>query len=500
MQPAARKGKRGIILNITAINNFRKIDVVVVTVIPAEERAVSAVLGLSGAPSLSISDSIEYRVAEIVNWKRPGEKIFVGHFHAGAPGNTYMSSLVTRICLEFQPALVVLVGIAAGVKRTQSAVSSSTKIGSIHLPKKVVDFSMTVLGIGENDRSEERHRIDTYDRGGKLDRQVGSVIPDDVLQVRKQYFPTAPGLDTSVMMKGLKFTRKEWQIFKDAHIELEARVDDKWLGSSNRLLRNPDKLLEWQKHHGDLVAADMESAGLIVACKATNTEWLVIRGVSDFGDKEKSDHFHNLASQNAAAFLKVFLDRNIELDAFFSAEAFEKDRNEKLRAALSQIRRRIEMAADCLRPFVGPKTNFQVYWIAQKKSSEGTWEDGVIRDPDLRIQRGEHSKLHATGYHPFSSKRLVVQPALTGRTVFGNIDHPLLKWVCATPISEQDGRSGNLLGVFACAGEEEWPSESGLEVTMERFAFALVPIATELARTILEYRLADLRLDIRRIE
>lgn len=52
--------------------------------------------------------------------------------------------------------------------------------------------------------------------------------------------------------------------------------------------------------HGKIDVAEMEAAGIATACNRASTPYLVIRGISDFGDGEKNDGAHLLAATAAA--------------------------------------------------------------------------------------------------------------------------------------------------------------------------------------------------------
>jgi hypothetical protein len=86
------------------------------------------------------------------------------------------------------------------------------------------------------------------------------------------------------------------------------------IASGDKLLRDPNKLLELRRDiHGKIEVGEMEAAGLVEACRIAGTPWLVIRGISDFGDSFKDDRFHTLASQTAATVMVDFLQYGLDL-------------------------------------------------------------------------------------------------------------------------------------------------------------------------------------------
>jgi hypothetical protein len=85
------------------------------------------------------------------------------------------------------------------------------------------------------------------------------------------------------------------------------------IASGEKLLRDPAKLLAVRKQHGKIEAGEMEAAGIVDACRREPTPWLVIRGISDFGDEFKDDRFHGFAAAAAAAVLHDFLAYGLDL-------------------------------------------------------------------------------------------------------------------------------------------------------------------------------------------
>jgi|GEM_PF-2124783 len=60
-------------------------------------------------------------------------------------------------------------------------------------------------------------------------------------------------------------------------------------------------------------AAETEGSGFAHACDEAEIEWLVIRGISDFGDREDKENWKTTATVMAASFLKIFLKHAAQL-------------------------------------------------------------------------------------------------------------------------------------------------------------------------------------------
>jgi hypothetical protein len=85
------------------------------------------------------------------------------------------------------------------------------------------------------------------------------------------------------------------------------------VASGEKLLRDPDKLHVVRQLHGKTEVGEMEAAGLVEACRRAGVPWLVIRGISDFGDSFKDDRFHGFAARAAATVLADFLAYGLDL-------------------------------------------------------------------------------------------------------------------------------------------------------------------------------------------
>src|SRR4029078_7216420 len=57
----------------------------------------------------------------------------------------------------------------------------------------------------------------------------------------------------------------------------------------------------------------VDAPGVVDGCRRGPIPWLVIRGISDFGDELKDDRFHAFASCAAAAVLHDFLAHGLDL-------------------------------------------------------------------------------------------------------------------------------------------------------------------------------------------
>ena len=72
------------------------------------------------------------------------------------------------------------------------------------------------------------------------------------------------------------------------------------IASGELLLRDPDKFRALRDLHGKVEVGEMEGAGVFAACAQQDVPVLVVRGISDFGDTQKDNRFHDIAAKAAA--------------------------------------------------------------------------------------------------------------------------------------------------------------------------------------------------------
>lgn len=78
------------------------------------------------------------------------------------------------------------------------------------------------------------------------------------------------------------------------------------IGSADRLVRNV-ALRDRLASEFDMIAVEMEGAGIAVGSDLNGLHWYVVRGISDLADGAKNDDFHPYASLVAAAYVRSLL-------------------------------------------------------------------------------------------------------------------------------------------------------------------------------------------------
>ena len=268
-------------------------DIGVLTVIPEELEAVRQALHLSRRPKLQ--GRVCYSGTTRSELQRRDYSIVLTC--VGAAGNPPAAAAAMELIERHKPQVLILVGIAAGIR-------SKVKIGNVILSERVVAYEPAAL-IRQKDnvpRVEPRPNIDRLPYA--MVQDIMNYIPDSD-RITERFFELNNKLPAPT--KG-----KERQFRKLVADTIVARPST--IASGEKLLRDPEKLLVIRRDmHGQIEAGEMEAAGFVEACHQRAVNWLVIRGISDFGDRFKDDQFHTFGAQAAAAVLADFLVHGLDI-------------------------------------------------------------------------------------------------------------------------------------------------------------------------------------------
>ena len=268
------------------------IDAAIITVIGVEMEAVKSALGINNRERIHDSGVI-YFEAKIYSQLHDRELTLIVTC-IGEASQAAASARATRVIADYGPALIILVGIAAGMR-------DKMRIGDVIVPRTVADFRVTEV---------------------RADGSVARPVITDCTTPVKQ------------MMANYELNKREYHercrtLFgppirppagKEAeyekHVTFTPKVADNAIATADNLLRSPTAFDPFIAIHPSIRAAEMEAGGLITACNGHHppSVWMVVRGISDFGDEFKDDEFHRLASCAAAMWVKCFLENGLDIE------------------------------------------------------------------------------------------------------------------------------------------------------------------------------------------
>ncbi|HRI71740.1 MAG TPA: protein kinase, partial [Polyangium sp.] len=264
------------------------LDVVILTVIPCELQAVLNTLALSNRWTEEMG-TVYYRGT--VHSALSGRALQVAATCIGHAGNSAETAAVCNAIAQWQPQAVLLVGIAAGLR-------DRLRLGRVVLSDRVIAYEHAAV----LDRSGSSHQ---------QPRPEGSRLPHMMVQQLASYEPKSARLTERFLRAGRRFPSVGSD--ESDKVATSIQVTRATIASGEKLLRDAQKLEEIRDLHGKIEAFDMESAGMVEACDRDHVPWLVIRGISDFGDAQKDDRFQDFAARSAAAVLADFLAHGWDL-------------------------------------------------------------------------------------------------------------------------------------------------------------------------------------------
>jgi nucleoside phosphorylase len=264
------------------------VDVVILTAIPEELEAARKALNIDSRQREKIGDRTWFSgeiSSELTQTAYSFKLACLGE--AGNIGSAEVATIALENA-QLKPKVMILVGIAAGIK-------GKTKIGEVFFSESVFAYEPGVLtqsgfqarpqmpGISSTIRDDVtvyQSFSERFERIRAAFQQIGSfpIAQSAAADWNSQYVCTAVKVDTCGIASGEKLLR-DGQLLQDIHQEKNSRVK----------------------------VGEMEAAGFARVCAGRKIDWLVIRGVSDFGDSKKNDDFHGFAAKMAFSVLADFL-------------------------------------------------------------------------------------------------------------------------------------------------------------------------------------------------
>ena len=274
------------------------VDIAILTVIPPELAAARTALDIpNSARKKDQGGTVYFRSKIHSNLKNQDYDIVLTCI--GGAGNPNAAAATTEVIEKYQPRTVLLMGIAAGIR-------GKMRIGEVAISERIVAYEPAALT-----RSSEG--IPIIEPRPEIYRWTHTINQDVVVYQADEPEPRIGVLFEEIFGDDSYPEPPEGKEKEFEHVANAIAVKISTIAAGEKLLRNPDKLQEVRKIQGKTEVGEMEAAGVVEACRRGNVNWLVIRGISDFGDNFKDDRFHKFASQTAAAVLADFLIYGLDL-------------------------------------------------------------------------------------------------------------------------------------------------------------------------------------------
>ena len=97
-------------------------------------------------------------------------------------------------------------------------------------------------------------------------------------------------------------------IFEIAKIDLQKNINVQFglVASGSKLLNNDDAVEEIKIKQPEIIGGDMEIAGVVSACERNKKDWIMVKGICDWGKNKDTTHKEEdqrLAAGNASEFV-----------------------------------------------------------------------------------------------------------------------------------------------------------------------------------------------------
>jgi len=242
--------------------------VVAITVSPNEAQALRETFLKPGQePSTAERDGLHYD-----DFGRVGEYRLL-HVNCDM-GNHAAILRVSAAIRGWRPNLLVAVGMAFGT-RDDDKDAKRHQMGDVLVASSVQGYELQRVN-GKGPPTLREHPIAAPDKWLQRIRRTAQLIEEGRLQ--------GPAIRIGKMLSGQKLVDK--RTFRDSLVKLAG---------------------------GDVIGGEMEGAGLAQACVSERTDWLLVKGIADWGDGNKpagdeKDRVQLAASKNAAWVLGRLLD------------------------------------------------------------------------------------------------------------------------------------------------------------------------------------------------
>lgn len=136
----------------------------------------------------------------------------------------------------------------------------------------------------------------------------GHVLGDVLVSKQLVNYESRKESDGKIYFRGDKVTSPMLQkVNAGIHSWKGAKIHVGLVASGNVLVNSKEFLERLSQREPEYVGGDMESYGVYAVASMMNAQWIMIKGISDWGDGTKNDDSHEIALQNAGAFIFHFI-------------------------------------------------------------------------------------------------------------------------------------------------------------------------------------------------
>jgi len=272
-------------------NRRAKVDVCVIVVTQVELEMMDKLFDFIKTAPFKIFDGIRIWKVKIRNDN--DEVIEVAITMVGSPGNVLSGIFTSSILEKIKPDMVILAGIAAGVKERVTIYSTVVANSIVYYELQKFYENGTI-----------KYRLKHESLPTAIDREISYLLLQKDNWVKS-------------LSENIKLIDINYDDFKDRNwIQADwinrVNLIPGIIGSGEKLISNSDFIEELDSiiiANKGLFAIEMEAFGFINACKDKMVKkYFIIRGISDFGGDEKNDPINDNYQKIAALSMVTLLD------------------------------------------------------------------------------------------------------------------------------------------------------------------------------------------------
>jgi nucleoside phosphorylase len=267
-------------------HDVQEVDVLLLAIQPIELQAARDALGSVDPPNALQKDRAFYHCSipsAAAGLHTDGQRLSIALTAVGEPLNLHTLHAVDEISAFYRADVWVLVGMAAGLP-------NYVKRGDVVLPRTVWWYEP---GRVQPDMFEPRPQVATR---GSLNRQL---VRFDVTRPQLiERFHNA--------IRTMPERHRPDDLPADFVPNVSVLADA--VATGDKLLRDATTLARLHAVNQHIVLGDQESYGFASACRDVN--WMIARGIADFGDAKKDKTWQYLATLLAVHTVLEFLERD----------------------------------------------------------------------------------------------------------------------------------------------------------------------------------------------
>jgi len=200
-------------------------------------------------------------------------------------GNLSCAAACGRLFSTYDIGLCVLVGFAAGVKE-------KTRLGDVVAADLIIDY--------------EKARLEP---DGRKKRPVPYSLETRIARDLEYFDPVRFGWKEAFSNAFNSLRADPHGIVPKLDAEFEPQFISGVILSGEKLIANGTIDSMREDYHDRTCAAEMEGAGFARLCEEHGVPWVVFRGISDYGDIEKSDLWQSTSALSATTAAKIFVTK-----------------------------------------------------------------------------------------------------------------------------------------------------------------------------------------------